>query len=158
MTPTQHSLAYLRRHGYLPAVVERWIPRINRRADLWHFADLLAVHPGRKEFLQVQVTTAANVAARLAKARAQPELAPWLAAGGRFHVHGWRCVDGRWHVRVVVVQTGDLEPVTIATPPRKRRKSRWHSADLFEQSPRLLANEGQLHRSPHRELHRRQPP
>ncbi len=33
MTPTARSLALLRRSGYLAAVVEKWIPRINRRRD-----------------------------------------------------------------------------------------------------------------------------
>jgi hypothetical protein len=130
-TPTARTLEHLRRAGYLPAVVERWIPHANIRSDLWNFADILAVHGGRREFLLVQVTSAANMASRVAKARARPELAVWLQTGGRFEVHGWRQVDGRWHVRVVELKAADAEPVVLAAPPRKRRKSRWAPGDLF---------------------------
>jgi hypothetical protein len=126
MTPTSRTLALLRRSGYAAAVVERWIPKIERRADLWHFADVLAVHPLQRDFLLVQCTSISNVASRLAKARQQPELAAWLLAGGRFEVHGWRGRD----VKRVEVVAAELPPVVLVQP-RRRRKARWQPAALF---------------------------
>ena len=69
MTPSGRSLMLLRRQGYLAETVERWIPRVNRRRDLFGFADLLAVHPRDRLFLLVQATSLGNVAARLKKAK-----------------------------------------------------------------------------------------
>ena len=72
LTPTARTLVYLRRQGYLTAVVESWIPHANLRRDLWGFGDVLAVHPRDRLFLLVQVTTTAHVAHRLAKAKSRP--------------------------------------------------------------------------------------
>jgi hypothetical protein len=41
MTTIGRTLTLLRRYGFIAAVVERWIPRIDRRRDLWSFADVL---------------------------------------------------------------------------------------------------------------------
>jgi hypothetical protein len=123
MTPTARSLDYLRRAGYLAVVVERWLPKAEVRSDLWHFADLLAVHPRDKQFLLVQVTTAAHVSHRLAKAKRRPELAAWLRAGGRFEAHGWRQGAGRWELRRVEVTGADLAEVVLGAPrPRRQRR------------------------------------
>jgi hypothetical protein len=40
MTPTARTLAFLRRAGYLAAVVESWLPHTFRRRDLFGFADV----------------------------------------------------------------------------------------------------------------------
>jgi hypothetical protein len=116
MTPTARSLTYLRRLGYLPAVVESWVPHANLRRDLFGFADVLAVHPRDKLFLLVQVTTAGHLAGRLAKAKRRPELAAWLRAGGRFEVHGWEHRAGRWQVRRVEVHGPALADVVLCVP------------------------------------------
>lgn len=122
MTPTRLSLVRLRRDGFIVAVVEKWIPRLNVRSDLWRFGDVLAVHPERREFLIVQTTSASNVAARRAKAMQQPELRAWLLAGGRFELQGWAKRGGRWTVRVEELRldgAGFLSPVVTVTPLRK---------------------------------------
>src|SRR4051794_39414780 len=108
MSPTARTLALLRREGYLPAVVERWIPRANVRSDLWGFGDVLAVHPGRRAFLIVQATTLPNLATRLTKSRARSELAQWLAAGGAFELHGWTRRNGRWACKRLALRAADL--------------------------------------------------
>jgi hypothetical protein len=108
MTPTTRTLAYLRQLGYLPTVVESWIPYANLRRALWGFADVLAVHPGDWLILLVQVTTVDHVAGRLAKARGKPKLAVWLRAGGVFELHGWTRRAGKWQVKRVAVQVEDL--------------------------------------------------
>jgi hypothetical protein len=122
MTLTGRTLVHLRRLGFLAAVVECWLPRVNRRRDLFGFADALAVHPQDRLFLLVQATTAGHVAARLAKARGRPELAAWLKAGGAFEVWGWCRRGGRWHVRRVAVHDADLAAVEVQALPRRRRR------------------------------------
>jgi hypothetical protein len=86
---TAQTLTHLRQQGFIAGPVERWLPAINRRADAWGFADVLAANPSAGVVLLVQATTAAPVAARLAKARARLEPAAWLRAGGAFEIHGW---------------------------------------------------------------------
>jgi len=131
MMPTGRTLDLLRKSGYLADVVERWLPRINRRRDLFGFADVLAVHR-RLGFLLVQVTTAAHVPDRLEKARHRPELEVWLAAGGRFEVHGWALRSGRWLCRVVEVTGADLVPMETIPLPVRRRGRAWKQRGLFE--------------------------
>jgi hypothetical protein len=43
MTPTQRSMAYLKKEGYRVAVVERWNPHARIRQDLFGVIDLLAI-------------------------------------------------------------------------------------------------------------------
>ena len=99
-------MAFLRKQGFIVAVVEKWLRKIDRRQDLWRFGDVLAVNAQRKEFLIVQCTSIRNVASRLAKARRQPELEQWLLAGGRFEVHGWTAA-GR--VKRVEIRAADMQ-------------------------------------------------
>jgi hypothetical protein len=115
-------LTLLRRQGFIAAPVERWLPAVNRRADVWGFGDVLGANPSAGGVLLVQATTADHVATRLAKARARPELAAWLLAGGAFEVHGWCRRGGRWHVRRVAVRPEDLAAVEVQPLPRRRRK------------------------------------
>jgi hypothetical protein len=123
-TPTARSLALLRRVGYLAAVVECWIPHANRRRDLFGFADVLAVHPVRREIVLVQVTTAGHLADRLAKVRAAPELPGLLAGGCKVQLHGWKRHGKRWRVKLVDVGPGDLGPAAAAPLRRRRRRRR----------------------------------
>jgi hypothetical protein len=83
--------------GYLFARVEHANPWGAVTVDLWGFADWLAVKPG--EILLVQTCRASDASTRERKARSKPELLAWLAAGGRYQIHGWRQPDGpgtRW--------------------------------------------------------------
>ena len=125
-SPTSRSLVLLRRSGCFAAVVERWIPKIDRRADLFGFGDILAVRRGEQGSLIVQATTRPNVSSRLNKAKRRPELAHWLAAGNRFEVWGWYRRNGApsWDVVRVAVRPGDLASVTLSAPTRRSRKSR----------------------------------
>jgi len=88
MTPTERTLKKLRADGYLAVVVEHWNHFASVRQDLFGFIDVLAIRG--KRTLGVQATTAPNVAARLNKAMALPELRTWLEAGNAFEVWGWR--------------------------------------------------------------------
>jgi hypothetical protein len=111
----------LRYSGYLAAVVETWIPHVHRRRDLIGFADVLALHPVRREVVLVQVTTADHLAGRLAKVRAAPKLPGLLAAGCKVQLHGWRRQGQRWRVKVVDVRPEDLGPAVTVPLPRRRR-------------------------------------
>src|SRR3990170_3605571 len=88
MTPTQRSLAYLRRAGWTVAIVEHYNSWVKIRQDLFGFADLLAFKPGEAPLL-VQTTSGTNVSARLQKIRQNKIAALWLEAGFLIHVHGW---------------------------------------------------------------------
>jgi hypothetical protein len=115
-------LERLRSLGFVAGVVERWLPRVNLRRDLFHCIDLIAVHARDRIVLGVQATSMANISARLNKARQQPELRAWLAAGARFEIHGWCKRGGRWQVKVVSVEPGDLTAVVLQKPRRRRPK------------------------------------
>ena len=65
MSPTQLSIRHLKENGYLVAVVEKWNPFVKIRQDLFGFIDVLAIR--ENETLAVQVTSAANMKARLRK-------------------------------------------------------------------------------------------
>jgi hypothetical protein len=132
MTPTARSLDLLRRNGYVVDVVERWIPGANIRRDLFHFGDLLAVHPTQREIVIVQCTTLSNLPARVAKIKRIPELSGLLAAGVRVQVHGWARRGGRWQVQAVDIRPGDAEPVVMCRVPRRRGGRQWQPAPLFD--------------------------
>lgn len=138
MSPTARSLRLLRRWGYLAAPVERWIPLPDAegggiRKDLWSFGDILGCHPKDKDFLIVQATSLPNVAARKTKACARPELTAWLAAGGRFEIHGWTNRSGKWSVRRLEITAGEsgLADITLCRPRRKARAPAVLAAELF---------------------------
>jgi hypothetical protein len=125
MSPTVRTLDLLRASGYLAETVEKWLPRINRRRDLFHVGDVLAVHPHRRPgFLLVQATTRAHVQARLDKARGRPELAVWLRAGGAFEVWGWFRRGKRWEVLQVALEGTDRQTVPLTQITRRSRKPR----------------------------------
>ncbi len=134
MSPTSRTLKWLRDSGFAADVAERWVAQAGVRRDLFHCIDIVAIKAG-EPILGVQSTVAGCVSARLAKARGIPELRTWLAAGGRFIVIGWAKVSGRWSPRTEELlpnSLGALETVNRARPPRRLRKSRHASADLFE--------------------------
>ena len=98
-SPTQRSLALLRREGYDPWIVERRITPIILR-DLWGFVDLLCVHRESGELLAVQTTDGTSVSKRLAKSRDAIMDQPWLRKTTiRIDVHGWRKLKTGWHCR-----------------------------------------------------------
>jgi hypothetical protein len=123
MSPTARSLVLLRRDGWLVQVVEHFNHFSKRRADLFGFADVLAVLPGAG-VLAVQATSAANHSARIRKALSLPALRTWLRAGCRFEVWSWGKRDGRWAVRKTAIGAADLRPVDLTPRPRRRRKER----------------------------------
>lgn len=106
-SPTQRTLAELRARGYEAEVVERWNQFAKRRVDLFGCIDIVACKaasggamwaPG--SIIGIQCTSGSNHAARLEKARQEPRLQAWLAAGGQFAVWSWRkSAAGKWVLR-----------------------------------------------------------
>lgn len=99
-SPTQRTLAHLRKQGYLVAITEKWNPWAKIRQDLFGIVDVLAVREG--ETLAVQCTSGDNVSKRVAKI-AESETVPMLRkAGWKIVVHGWRKgANGRWALREI---------------------------------------------------------
>jgi carbonic anhydrase len=99
-SPTSRSLEHLRKQGYLAQVVEKWIPQVKRRQDLYGFIDVLAIR--ENEVLGVQATSGDNVASRVTKIAEHPNVGAVRKAGIRILVHGWRKnAAGRWQLREV---------------------------------------------------------
>ncbi len=124
MTPTARTLGLLRAEGYIVAVAEAWLPHVNRRRDLFGFADVAAVHPHLAGPLLVQVTTADHLANRRQKVQASPAARLWIRCGGRIELHGWERHAGRWTVRRVQLHGDDLAPTDLTPLPPRRRKQR----------------------------------
>jgi hypothetical protein len=106
----QRQRRWFEREGYVYHRVETQNAWGGMTSDLWGFGDYLAAHAERQEVLLVQVTTAAHAANRIAKAQKAPELAVWIAAGGRFQVHAWKQPGGpgtRWEMQVREVRALD---------------------------------------------------
>ncbi len=82
------SMKALERDGWTCFVVEQRIPHTFITRDVFGFADLLCCSPTRGIML-VQVTAGSNMAARVAKVKAEPRHAIFLASGGRVQVHCW---------------------------------------------------------------------
>jgi hypothetical protein len=125
MSPTALSLRLLRRQGWLACIVERRLP-IDRfvTVDAFGVGDILACHPHERKVMLVQTTSARNAAHRVAKAKARPELAGWLRAGGNFQVWAWSKRSSRWEARIIGVAGEDLEPVVLQAPRRRMRQNK----------------------------------
>lgn len=88
MTPTQRSLAYLRKVGYDVFIVERFNAFAKVRNDLMGFADLLASRDG-VPLMFVQVTTAANASKRRQKILHNPYAKRLVGQGLEVVLHAW---------------------------------------------------------------------
>lgn len=99
-SPTQRTLAELRKRGYMAAVVERWNQFAGIRQDLFGLIDVLAV--GNGETVGVQCTSGDHVADRVQKIADSDKVAVLRKAGWKIVVHGWRkSAAGRWVLREV---------------------------------------------------------
>lgn len=102
MSPTQRSLAELRKRGYVAEVVERStrFKGIFRRHDLFGIGDILAL--GEDEVVLVQATSGSNVSARVKKIADAQYTGAIRKAGIRILVWGWRKDSkGKWGLKEV---------------------------------------------------------
>lgn len=108
MSPTQRALAHCKANGWTAQVVEKWNSFAHVRVDLFGVIDLVVLDGQGGGPLGVQVTSGSNVAARIAKAQAEPRLQRWLASPARFQVWGYAKQGARgkrkvWTLRVVTL-------------------------------------------------------
>jgi hypothetical protein len=87
-SPTQLSLAHLRKTCDAVQVVEKWNPHARIRQDLFGFVDILALDG--EETIAVQSTSWANVSSRARKIAESPLVGAVRDAGWRIIIHGWR--------------------------------------------------------------------
>lgn len=86
-TPTQRTLAEMRKRGYVCEVTEKWNPFARIRQDLFGFIDVLCLGDG--EIIGVQATSAGNVSARVKKIADHENVGAVRKSGMRLLVHGW---------------------------------------------------------------------
>lgn len=101
-SPTELSLAHMRKQGCVAQVVEKWNPHARVRSDLFGCVDVLCLHPDG-ETIAVQATSRANVSSRVAKIAEVEHLAAIRRCGWRLVVHGWDKYQGRYRVKEVDV-------------------------------------------------------
>lgn len=100
MSPTQRSLAHMRKLGYRAAITERWNPWAKVRNDLFGIVDVLCV--GNGETVAVQCTSGSNVSSRVAKIAESEHISELRKAGWKVVVQGWRKnAAGKWTLREV---------------------------------------------------------
>jgi hypothetical protein len=94
-SPTQRSLAYLRKLGYLAEKVEQRLPIPDRfvTRDLFNFIDLIAIDG--KRIIGVQTTTMANASKHRTKIAEQKAFQVWKDSGGVVLLHLWRKMGAR---------------------------------------------------------------
>ena len=82
-------MAWLRGLGYTVGKAEQRVDFGRTTRDLFGFIDVVAIKAGRVGVLGVQATSAAHVADRVKKVKAEPRAALWLACRNDLWVVGW---------------------------------------------------------------------
>lgn len=100
-SPTQLTLAKLRKDGYLASVTEKWNPHAHVRQDLFGFVDVLGLKPG--ETIAIQATSYSNMSARVKKIASHKNIEMVREAGWKIEVWGWHKPENRWKLRIVDV-------------------------------------------------------
>ena len=99
-SPTQLTLRKLKSEGYITVqVTEHWNAWARIRQDLFNIIDVLAVKDGIT--IGIQVTSKANVNARIKKIANHENIGAVRDVGWTVHVHGWSQDDKKkWHCKV----------------------------------------------------------
>lgn len=93
-SPTQLSLKEMRSRGYRCEVVEYWHHFAKCRKDLFGIIDILCL--GNGETIGLQTTDYTSISKHRTKALESENLRPWLLAGNRYVLHGWKKKDTEW--------------------------------------------------------------
>ena len=108
MTPTQRTLAELRKRVEHVAIVEKWNSHCRIRQDLFGFADLISFD---REDVHLWQVTASGVRSRIDKIKELDVAKHWTASTHRkLFVVGWRKLKPRgikvakWHPRIVFLR------------------------------------------------------
>lgn len=98
-SPTQHSLEYYRKQGYICQVVEYFNAFAKRRIDLFGCIDIVAIKDGEVGVLGIQTTSKSNMQARILKTKKEPIMKTWLAGGNAIVIDGWeKLKNGRYEL------------------------------------------------------------
>ena len=100
MRPAARTMARLRSEGWTVDKVEHWNQYARKRIDLFHFLDLLAIHP-KRGILGVQCC-GRDFTWHIKKITAEPQAVIWLQAGARIEIWGWRKLKAGWQPRIAL--------------------------------------------------------
>ncbi len=99
-SPTQRTLAEMRKRGYFCQVVEKFNSFTKTRNDLFGFIDVLCL--GENEIVGVQATSYSNLSSRVSKIADHENVAHVRKSGIRILAHGWKKnSNGRYELREV---------------------------------------------------------
>lgn len=117
MSPTQRTLAHLRKQGYTCAIVEKYIAAIRQRKDVFGFGDVLAVKVGEPGSMLVQATTntGGQFSKHLMKIKTIAEAGIWLAAGNRIRLVTWAKQGAHGKRKVWTCRELDITPEVLQT-------------------------------------------
>jgi hypothetical protein len=124
---TQFALTELKKRAWHAQVVEKWIPMIKRKVDLFNVIDIVAIRPEyaglhprqehdgdgpcaacsrRTAIVGIQVTgtssttSGGSVGAHRTKILAEPRAKAWVDAGGELELWVYRKVGNRWKLTI----------------------------------------------------------
>ena len=86
-SPTQRTIAELKKLGATVQIVERWCAFSKRRIDLFGFIDILALMGPNT--VGIQCTSGTNHSQRKAKIVAEPKALAWIEAGNLIEIWSW---------------------------------------------------------------------
>jgi hypothetical protein len=117
MRASERSMNYVRKQGWIPWVVERFIGqagRFGKRIDLFNIIDIVAIHPKNMATLGIQSTTRSQIREHLITINENSFSRTWLAhPTRRLVVHGWDKYQGHWRCKEVEIilnhANGELE-------------------------------------------------
>lgn len=109
-SPTQRSLEYCRKNGWIAGVVEKWNQFARVRQDLFGCIDLIVIDDLEQGPLAVQATSGSGHAARRKKSVAEPRLKLWLESPARFEIWSWSKQGPRGKRKVWTLRR---EPITL---------------------------------------------
>jgi len=102
MSPTNRSIKKLEEEGWIPQVVEQWIPYAKKRRDLFGFIDVLGIHKDSGDVIAIQATTRSHVSDRVKKIENSKYVDAVRKCAWSIEVWGWyQAKDGDWKVRIV---------------------------------------------------------
>jgi hypothetical protein len=99
-SPTALTAELLKKDGWLVWTVERVIPRINKRIDLWNCFDQLAIKDG--EVIALQPTSWTNTSARVKKISESEYIDEVRKLNWTLWVIGWKHIKGDEYTHKII--------------------------------------------------------
>jgi hypothetical protein len=99
-SPSALTAELLKADGWLVWTVERTLPRINKKVDLWNCFDQVAIRDG--QMICLQPTSWTNVSARVKKIAESEHICEIRKCNFGLFVYGWKHVKGDVYTHRVV--------------------------------------------------------